>query len=75
MIGWIFALGALLVVAAGLAYRRQIEQVKRDGLTEAAIRQIETSGRVDVDDPLDLHEAAEEEERFWEESWDEPEPL
>lgn len=75
MIGWIFALGALLVAVAGLGYRRQIEQVKRDGLTEGAIRQIEASGRIDMDDPLDLDEAAEEEERFWEESWDEPEPL
>lgn len=75
MIGWIFAAGAVLVVVAGLGYRRQLDEVKRRGLSDGAIRQIETSGRVELDEPLDLNEAAEEEERFWGESWDEPEPL
>lgn len=75
MIGWIFAAGAVLVVVAGLGYRRQLEEVKRQGLSDGAIRQIEASGRVELEEPLDLTEAAEEEERFWDESWDEPEPL
>ena len=75
MIGWLFAAGAVLVAAAWLSSRRRLRQLKDRELSDAAIRQIEASGRVDVDEPLDLEEAREEEERFWSESWDEPEPL
>ena len=72
--GWIFGVGAVLVAAAGLAYRRQIAALGGDGLTDDQIRGIESHGRVRAEEPLDLEEAAEEEERFWGESWDEPEP-
>lgn len=75
MIGWLFAVGALLVAAAWLASRRRLQRLRDRELSDGAIRQIEASGRVEVDEPLDLEEAAEEEERFWEGSWDEPEPL
>ena len=75
MIGWIFAVGAVLVAAAWLERRRRFRRMREGGLSDGAIRQIEVSGRVEVDDPLDLEEAAEEEERFWNESWDEPEPM
>lgn len=75
MTGWIFALGALLVVAAGLGVRRRLQRLKDRGLNDAAIRRIEASGRIEVDEPLDLEEAATEEERFWDETWDEPEPM
>jgi hypothetical protein len=75
VIGWIFAIGAVLVAVAGIGYRRRLADLERDGLSESAIRQIEAGGRLEMDDPLDLGEAAEEEERFWSESWDEPEPL
>lgn len=75
MIGWLFAIGGALVLVAGLSARRRIDRVTREGLSDEAIRRIESSGRLDVDAPLDLDEAAEEEERFWGESWDEPEPL
>ena len=74
MIGWLFAGGALLVAGAGLMVRRRMARL-RDGLSDDAIRSIETSGRIEMDEPLDLGEAAEEEERFWSETWDEPEPL
>ncbi|MFW5947566.1 MAG: hypothetical protein ACOCUW_03650 [Gemmatimonadota bacterium] len=74
MIGWLFAAGAVLVVAAGLGVRRRLRRMD-DGLDDADIRRIEASGRVEIDEPLDLEEAADEEERFWNESWDEPEPL
>ena len=75
MIGWIFAIGAVLVAVAGIGYRRRLGELERTSLSEGAIRQIEASGRVEMDEPLDLDEAADEEERFWGESWDEPEPL
>lgn len=75
MTGWIFALGALLVVAAGLGVRRRLQRLKDSGLSDGAIRRIEASGRIEVDEPLDLEEAATEEERFWDETWDEPEPM
>ena len=43
-------------------------------LTDDMIRQIEEEGRLHIDDsePLDLDEIREQEEQFWEESWDEP---
>ncbi len=72
--GWIFAAAAGLVFAAWVGYRRRLRRLRERELSDAAIRQIEASGRVEVDEPLDLEEASEEEERFWGESWDEPEP-
>lgn len=75
MIGWLFALGGVLVVLGWLGYRRRLDRVRSQGLSDGGIRQIEVSGRVEMDDPLDLDEAADEEERFWTESWDEPEPY
>ncbi len=75
MIGWLFTIGAVAVAGAWLAYRRRLARMVDRGLTEADIRTIEASGRVERSEPLDLDEAAEEEERFWSETWDEPEPL
>lgn len=75
MIQWIFALGAAIVVVGWIGYRRRLDEVRGRGLSDGAIRQIEASGRVEVEEALDLDEAAEEEERFWSESWDEPEPY
>lgn len=75
MTSWLFVAAAVLVVVGWLGYRRRLEQVKDRGLDEGAIRQIEASGRVEIEEPLDLSEAAEEEDRFWSESWDEPEPM
>lgn len=71
---WIFVALAILVAAAGIAYRLRMAML-RDGLDDDAIRAIEQHGQVQQDDPLDLDEAADEEERFWSETWDEPEPL
>jgi hypothetical protein len=65
----------LLAVAAGLMYRSRLTRVIRSSdpvLTDDMIRQIEDRGRVDVEEPLDLDEIQEEEARFWEEPWDEP---
>ena len=77
MIGWLFAAGAALVVAGWVGYRKRLDRVRSRGLAvdDAMIRRIESSGTAEVEEPLDLEEAAEEEERFWNESWDEPEPY
>jgi hypothetical protein len=72
---WLFSLAALLVLIGWLGYRRRMDGVRHRPLTDADIRAIETHGRLPRDAPLDLEEAAEEEERFWGESWDEPEQL
>lgn len=74
MVAWLFVGGALLVAGAGLVARRRLVRLRR-GLSDDAIREIESRGRLQMDEPLDLAEAAEEEDRFWSESWDEPEPL
>lgn len=73
--GWVLAVAAVLVAAAGLGYRRRLARLRGHGLTEEDIRAIERVGRVHADEPLDLEEAAQEEERFWDETWDEPEPF
>lgn len=76
--GWVFtglfAAAAVLVAAAWGAYRRRMVRLERR-LTDDDIRRIEAQGRMEAEEPLDLQEAAEEEERFWGESWDEPEPF
>ena len=62
-------LGALFVplVAAALRLRARLrEPLATPLLDDAAIRAIETIGRVDIDDELDLAEIEEEERRFWE---------
>lgn len=72
---WIFSLAALLVLIGWLGYRRRIAEVRDRPLTDRDIREIEARGRLPREEPLDLNEAADEEERFWGESWDEPEQL
>jgi len=68
---------AVLALAGGLLYRRRLEAAKRleggDFLSDELIRQIETSGRIELEEPLDLKEIRAEEEQFWSETWDEPE--
>ena len=73
--GWIFAGAAVIVAAAWVGHRRRLAALRDDGLSDDDIRRIEAGGAVRADEPLDLDEAAEEEERFWDESWDEPEPF
>lgn len=73
---WLFVAGAAIVVFGWLGYRRRLAGVRSAGrLTDDAIRAIERGDRLEVEDPLDFGEAAEEEERFWGETWDEPEPM
>lgn len=68
-------LGALVVVG-GLAVRRRIRASRdRPVLDDDAVRRIVDTGRFpgDEDPPLDIDEIEEAEDRFWSESWDDPE--
>ena len=76
MTGWVWTLGAVLVLAAGVLYLRRLRDLKEGaGVTDSMVERIESVGRVEMDEPLDLEEAAAEEEEFWSETWDEPEEL
>jgi hypothetical protein len=61
---------ALLVLAAAVRLRGRLrgERARSSLVDDAAIRAIEMSGSVEIDDePLDPAEIDEEERRFWEE--------
>ena len=69
---------AALAVAAGLSVhvrRRQLLASNRPALDDEAIDTIVETGElvIDEEESLDLDDIEEEEERFWSESWDEPE--
>jgi hypothetical protein len=69
---------AMLAVFGGAAVRRRLDASVDDNeasLDDDAIRRIIETGALslDQDPPLDLEEIEEEEDRFWSESWDEPE--
>lgn len=74
----VFGIGlATLTLAAGatlLARRREAFGSKEPLVDDDLIEQIIERGEiyVDEDEPLDLEEIDDEEERFWSESWDEP---
>jgi hypothetical protein len=74
-----FAL-ALLTIVAGTRYlilRSKQVRRRRFDLSDEEIRVLEMGGTLHVadDDPLDLSEIREEEDRFWkDEQWDEAEP-
>lgn len=73
---WIMLAG--LAVAAGFSVhtrRREALASRSPVLDDEAVRRILETGElsVDEDEPLDLTEIEQEEERFWSESWDEPE--
>lgn len=70
------ALGAL-ALAAGAAARWRLRRGRAGdgGITDDDVRQIEEQGWLarEEDEPLDLDEIREAEERFWEPTWDRPE--
>lgn len=75
---YIGVLIGFLALAAGLLYRSRLTRSIGSGepmLTDELVRQIEESGWVELDEPLDMREIQEEEARFWEEPWDEPDEL
>jgi hypothetical protein len=69
---------AMLALAAGVLYLQRLKAtVDPPRLTDEMMRRIETDGWLapDEEEPLDIEAIAEEEDRFWSESWDEPEEL
>lgn len=73
-------LGVLGAVAAGLALRRRRRRPTRAGwVTDEMVRDIIARGRIETDAgpelPLDWEEIRREEDRFWTETWDRPEPY
>ncbi len=70
----------ILVMAAALRMyvrRKELFTSNVPVLDDNAIETILEIGELstDEDEPLDLEEIDEEEERFWRESWDQPEEL
>jgi hypothetical protein len=71
-------IAALLALASGLIYRTRLGRAGGGSraLTDDMIRSIEEHGIVqfgdDDNEPLDLRAIREEEERFLNETWDEP---
>lgn len=63
----------ILIVMMVVRLRQRLASPGRRGLSDEQIRAIETRGEVELEDPLDLDTIRDEEARFWEESWDEPE--
>lgn len=64
----------LLAVAVVLWLRKRLGRTG-GALSDEQIRAIEMEGSIEVEDPLDLDHIRDEETRFWEESWDEPEEF
>jgi hypothetical protein len=65
---------ALLAAAAVFVNRRKVRDYLdgRSRLDDDMIRRIEEQGSIEIEEPLDLEQVREEEERFWSETWDVP---
>lgn len=66
---------ATLVIIAGLRIVARVRLGRESDvrpLTDEEIRRLEAGGTIELDTPTDYEEVAEAEERFWGESWDEP---
>ena len=78
---WIWLLLGALAGVAGLRHRSRLHAARASGgpprVDDEAVRQILERGTLaapeEDDEPLDLEEAAQAEEEFWRDSWDEPE--
>jgi hypothetical protein len=70
------ALGAAAGIGAYVRRRRQID-ASRSRVDDEAIRKILATGSltVDEDEPLDIATIDAEEQRFWSETWDEPDDF
>ena len=76
--GLIWAVFGILVVVAGVRYRQRLNSQRSDGapsVDDAAIERIIREGKLpssEDEEALDRKAAAEAEEQFWDEYWDEP---
>ena len=65
----------VLALVAGLVYRARLKRVvgeRPPALSDELLRQIEETGSVELEEPLDIAEIQEEEARFWEDRpWEE----
>ena len=68
-------LGILALLAGWRARQRVRAKQRQNLLTDDTLRDIETRGTVEIDEPLDHEEIARQERRFFEETWDEPEDF
>lgn len=77
--GWFWIALSALAVLAGVRYllrlRAARERAGAPPVDDAALREIMETGRLRTPDrgKVDMRRAAEAEEEFWEEEWDEPE--
>lgn len=76
---WFWIVLSALVGVAGVRYLLRLRAVRRSGVPavdDAALEEILRTGRLrtpEPHEPIDMREAAEAEEEFWSQSWDEPE--
>lgn len=83
MMSWLWIALGVLALLAGFRARWRVRSARSRGagptVDDAALRQILDRGTFvgdeDDDAPLDLDAAAEAEEQFWSESWDEPDEM
>jgi hypothetical protein len=72
-------LTVLVIAACILVYvRRRVSFSRRaPRVDDDAVRTIVATGALSIeeDEPLDMREIEKEEERFWRETWDEPEEV
>jgi len=72
-------LTVLVIAACIFVYVRRRASFSRQAphVDDAAVRAIVETGALSVeeDEPLDMREIEAEEERFWRETWDEPEEV
>lgn len=72
----IWSILAVLVACAGLRYRQRLEAAREvsdsAAIDDDAIDRIIRDGKLATTDELDLDAAAEAEDEFWSEYWDEP---
>ena len=70
---------AALAVVAGVLHRLRLGRLSRGEtplVTDDVLRQIEATGYVELDEPLDMEQIREEEARFLEEyRWDDTDEL
>ncbi len=74
----IWTVAAILAAIAGMEGLRRVRLHRRGGergVTDEMIQRIERHGQIEMDEPLDLEAIEDEEARFWEETWDEPEEI